>query len=74
MEMSDSRSRQFTNRAGEQTMSAAVRLATNYGKICRRGAATILLSKHINCIAIDKLLVGMEIYFKFKNGKRFYNF
>ena len=36
-------------------MSVAVRLATNYEKISRRGTATILLSKHISCIAIDKL-------------------
>ena len=52
----------------------AVRLATNYEKISRRGTATILLSKHIYCIAIDKLLVGMELNFKLKNEKRFYNF
>jgi hypothetical protein len=32
-------------------MLVAVRLATNYEKISRRGTATILLSKHINCIA-----------------------
>jgi hypothetical protein len=55
-------------------MLVAVRLATNYEKISRRGTATILLSKHINCIAIDKLLVGMELYFKLKNEKRFCNF
>ena len=36
-------------------MSVAVRLATNYEKISRRGTATILLSKHIICIAIEKL-------------------
>jgi hypothetical protein len=41
----------------------AVRLATNYEKISRRGTATILLSKHISCIAIDKLLIVMEFYF-----------
>ncbi len=45
-------------------MLVAVRLATNYEKISRPGTATILLSKDINCIAIDKLLIGMEIYFK----------
>jgi hypothetical protein len=44
-------------------MSVAVKLATNYDKISRRGTATILLSKHIKCIAIDKLLIGMELYF-----------
>ncbi len=44
-------------------MSVAVKLATNYEKISRRGTATILLSKHISCIAIDKLLIGMELYF-----------
>jgi hypothetical protein len=44
-------------------MSVAVRLATNYEKISRQGTATILLSKHINCIAINKLLIGMEFYF-----------
>jgi hypothetical protein len=43
-------------------MSVAVRLATNYEKISRRGTATILLSKHIYCIAIDKLSIGMEIF------------
>ena len=37
-------------------MSVAVRLATNYyERISRRGTATILLSKHISCIAIEKL-------------------
>ena len=50
-------------------MLVAVRLATNYEKISRRGTATILLSKHINCTAINKLLIGMEIYFKLKNEK-----
>jgi hypothetical protein len=44
-------------------MAVAVRLATNYEKISRRGTATILLSKNISCIAIDKLLVGMEFPF-----------
>jgi hypothetical protein len=34
-------------------MSVAVKLATNYEKISRRGTATILQSKHISCIAID---------------------
>ncbi len=29
-------------------------------KIGRQGTATILLSKHISCIAIDKLLIVME--------------
>jgi hypothetical protein len=29
-------------------------------KISRQGTATILLSKHISCIAIDKLLIVME--------------
>jgi hypothetical protein len=42
-------------------MSIAVKLDTNYGKISRHGTATVLLSKHIRCIAIDKLLDGMEI-------------
>jgi hypothetical protein len=55
-------------------MLVAVRLATNYEKISRRGNATILLSKHIKCIAIDKLLIGMKIYFKLKDEKRFFNF
>ena len=41
-------------------MSVAVKLATNYEKISRRGTATILLSKHISCNAIDKLLNDME--------------
>jgi hypothetical protein len=54
--------------------SVAVRLATNYEKISRRGTATVLLSKHINCIAIDKLLIGMEIYFKLKNEKKILQF
>jgi hypothetical protein len=30
-------------------------------KISRRGTATILLSKHLSCIAFDKLLIGMEL-------------
>jgi hypothetical protein len=30
-----------------------VKLATNYEKISRQGTATILLSKQINCIAIN---------------------
>ncbi len=47
-------------------MLVAVRLATNYEKINKRGTATILLSKHISCIAIDKLKIGMELYFKLK--------
>jgi hypothetical protein len=51
-------------------MSVAVRLVTNYEKISRRGTATILLSKLINCIATDKLLIGIEIYFKLKNEKK----
>jgi hypothetical protein len=55
-------------------MSVAVRLATNYEKTSRQGTATILLSKHICCIAIDKLLIGMEIYFKFKNEKKILQF
>jgi hypothetical protein len=55
-------------------MLVEVRLATYYEKISRQGNATILLSKHTNSIAIDKLLVGMELYFKLKNEKRFYNF
>jgi hypothetical protein len=38
-----------------------VKLATNYEKISRRGTAIILLSKHISCIAIDKLLICMEL-------------
>ncbi len=42
-------------------MLVAVKFATNYEKISRQGTATILLSKYINCIAIDKLLTGMEI-------------
>jgi hypothetical protein len=50
-------------------MLVAVRLAANYEKNSRRGTATILLSKHINCTAINKLLIGMEIYFKLKNEK-----
>ena len=45
-------------------MLVAVKLATNYEKISRRGTATILMSKHISCIAIDKLLIGMGLYFK----------
>jgi hypothetical protein len=44
-------------------MLAAERLATIHGKISRQGTATILLSKHISCIAIDKLLIVMEFYF-----------
>jgi hypothetical protein len=44
-------------------MSVAARLATNYEKVSRRGTATILLSKHISCIAIDNLLIGMELNF-----------
>ncbi len=36
-------------------VSAMVKLATNYEKISRQGTATILLSKHISCIAIYKL-------------------
>ncbi len=36
-------------------MLVAVILATNYEKISRRGTATILLSKHISDIAIEKL-------------------
>ncbi len=58
-------------------MLVAVRLATNYEKISRRGTATILLSKHISCIAIDKLWIGMELYFKIEItciDKRFYYF
>jgi hypothetical protein len=43
-------------------MLVAVRLATNYEKISRQGTATILLSKHISCIAIGKLLIDMEFY------------
>ena len=43
-------------------MSVAVRLVTNYEKISRQGTATILLSKHINCIAFDKILIGMKLY------------
>ncbi len=43
-------------------MSVAVRLATNYEKISRGGTATIILSKHISCIAIDELLIVMEVY------------
>ena len=34
-------------------MLVAVRLATNYEKNSRRGTATILLSKHFSCIAIE---------------------
>ncbi len=49
-------------------MSVAVNLATNYEKIRRRGTATILLSKHISCIAIDTFLIGMELYFSVENG------
>jgi hypothetical protein len=44
-------------------MSVAVKHATNYEKISRLGTATILLQKHISCIAIDTLLIGMELYF-----------
>jgi hypothetical protein len=51
-------------------MSVAVRIVTNYEKISRRGTATILLSKQIHCIATDKLLIGMEIYFKLKNEEK----
>jgi hypothetical protein len=43
-------------------MSVAVKLATNYGKISRQGTATILLSKQINCIAINTFLIGTELY------------
>jgi hypothetical protein len=42
-------------------MSIAVRLATNYEKISRRGTATILGSKHISCIAIDNFSIGMDL-------------
>jgi hypothetical protein len=45
------------------SMLVAVKLATNSEKISRRGTAFILLSKHISCIAFDKLLIGMELYF-----------
>ena len=48
-------------------MLVAVRLATNYEKISRQGTATVLVSKHINHTAIDKPLIGMEIYFKLKD-------
>jgi hypothetical protein len=48
-------------------MLVAVRLATNYEKISRQGTATILLSKHISCIAIDKLLIVMEFYLYIEN-------
>jgi hypothetical protein len=51
-------------------MLVAVRLATNYKKISRQGTATILLSKHICCIAISTLLIGMEFYFILKNEKK----
>ncbi len=44
-------------------MLVAVKVATNYEKISRRGTATILLLKHISCNAIDKLFKGMELYF-----------
>ncbi len=44
-------------------MLVAMKLATNYEKISRCGTSAILLSKHISCIAIDKLLIGMELYF-----------
>jgi hypothetical protein len=44
-------------------MLVAVKLATNYEKISRHGTISILLSKHISCIAIYKLLIGMELYF-----------
>jgi hypothetical protein len=50
-------------------MLLAVRLATNYEESSRLGTATILLSKHISCIALDKLLIGMELYFKLKHEK-----
>jgi hypothetical protein len=49
-------------------MSVAVRLATYYENISRRGTATILLSKHISCISIDNLLIGME-FLKINNEK-----
>jgi hypothetical protein len=39
----------------------SVKLATNYEKLSRQGTDTILLSKHFNCSAIDKLLTGLEI-------------
>jgi hypothetical protein len=55
-------------------MSVAVRLVTNYEKISRQGTATILLSKQINCIATDKHLIGIEIYFKLKNEKKILQF
>jgi hypothetical protein len=42
-------------------MSVAVKLVTRYEKISRHGTAFILLSKHISCIAIDKLFIGMEL-------------
>jgi hypothetical protein len=42
-------------------LSIAVRLATNYEKISRRGTATILGSKHISCIAIDNFSIGMDL-------------
>jgi len=44
-------------------MLVAVRLATNYEKISRRGTTTILLSKRITGSCIDKLLIAMEFYF-----------
>ena len=40
-----------------------MRLANNYEKITREGTAIILLSKHISCVAIDKLSVGMNFIF-----------
>jgi hypothetical protein len=45
-------------------MLVAVKLATNYEKISRCGTATILISKHISCIAIDKLLIGWNYILK----------
>jgi hypothetical protein len=55
-------------------MLVAVGLVTNYEKISRRGTATILLSKRINCIATEKLLIGIEIYFKLNNEKKILKF
>ncbi len=49
------------------SMLVAVWLATNYEKISRQGTTTILLSKQFSCIAIDKLLIGMELYLKEEN-------
>ncbi len=48
-------------------MSVAVRLATTFEKISRRGTAIILLSKHISCLAIDDLVIVMEFYFQIEN-------